>query len=158
MPPPPGTTGSCARLFSSYGAEGPAVLLANPTSNDSPCEASDAPTPEETFAVVGGALRVGNGLCAAGRHGAPTPFGPLQLWAKPLAGGAAAVVLVNRGDAAAPPTSVALADVPGLDGEAASFAVRDAFAHADLPDVAAGGALSLTAPPRGGVFIILTPH
>ena len=159
VPPPPGTTGSCARLVSSWGIEGPALELASPTSNGAPCEAANGPAPEETFALAGGALRVG-ALCVAGRRGAPSPFGPLQLWAKPVSEGGAAVVLANRapgGGAAPAVVSVRLDDVPGLAAGAASFELRDVWAKAALGSVPAHGSFNLSAPPGGSMFVVLTP-
>jgi len=54
------------------------------------------PKPAETFAIDKGSLKI-DGLCVAGRRGVPNPYGPLQLWSKPLKGNAAAVLLANRG-------------------------------------------------------------
>ena len=141
VPPPPGTDGACAKLASAWGIDGPAVQLANPTSNGAPCEAANAPSPEEAITLgADGVLHVG-ALCAAGRRGAPTPFGPLQLWAKPLAGGAAAVLLAYRGSGAPATVAVALATVPGLD-PGARFVVTDLWTKTVLP--VAGGAFNLS--------------
>jgi hypothetical protein len=128
-------------LTDDNGIYGPALELGNPESHGSPCEPSNDPTPAETFAVTaGGMLQVG-GLCVAGLRGSPSPFGPLQLWGKPLAAGSIAVLLANRGASSgaadggrAPPTRAAgdgaqlplppvtvrvnLADLPWPDGAA----------------------------------------
>jgi len=158
VPAPPGTTGACARLRSSWGFDGPAVELASPESNGAPCEPSNAPAPDESVRVDGGALKVGAALCVAGRRGAPTPFGPLQLWAKPLAAGAAAVLLANRdsGGAADATVSVALSEVPGL-AAAAAYSVRDLWLHAVVANATAGGAFNLTAAPGSTMFVVVSP-
>jgi hypothetical protein len=128
-------------LTDDNGIFGPALELGNPTSHGSPCEPANTPTPAETFAVTGGGMLQVGGLCVAGLRGSPNPFGPLQLWGKPLAAGSIAVLLANRGASSgaadgvgAPPTRAAgdgarlpsppvtvrvnLADLPWADGAA----------------------------------------
>jgi hypothetical protein len=78
---------------------GPGISLQNPGSNGSPCQASNTPAPTEAFKLgANGALEVGGGAqCVAAIRGEPSPFGPIQLWVKPLVGGSIAVLLAHRG-------------------------------------------------------------
>ncbi len=79
-----------------------------------------------------------------------------EVWAKPLPGGAAAVLILNHdnaGEAAA--VAVPLAAVPGLVCGAAGgpCAVRDVWAHAD--NGTATGELQALVPAHDSVFLTL---
>jgi alpha-galactosidase len=69
--------------------------------------------------------------------------GAREVWVKPLAGGGRAVLLLNRGDAAA--RIEASWDQLGLPASL-RLAVRDLWAHRDLPSA------------RGGVAALVAPH
>lgn len=131
----------------------------NPGSNGSPCRPANPPKPTEAFVLDDGILKVGQ-LCVAGRRGKPSPYGPLQLWAKPLADGSVAVLLANRSPASGKtpvPVTVLLSDLPGGDklGTGAVTA-RDVWAHADLPaGVVNAGQLTLAAASGQSEFYVL---
>jgi alpha-galactosidase len=55
-----------------------------------------------------------------------------EVWAKPLAGGTAALFVLNSNNVTLPTLSVPLASVPLLACAATGCAVRDVWAHADL--------------------------
>ena len=65
-----------------------------------------------------------------------------QAFSKPLPGGAAAVLVLNHGHGVLPAMDLPLAGIPGLQPSSASFTVRDAYAHTDLPP-ATGGLLHI---------------
>ena len=96
----------------------------------------------------------GSGRGGAAIESSPPAF-PAQFWYKPLPGGATAVLLINNGNATAP-LSFSFAAVPSMAGVPHSFAVRDVWAHADLP--AATGAFTAPAVgPRDSAFLRFTP-
>merc|ERR1712232_542252 len=155
VPAPPGTDGNCAKLTDSSGSSGPGVSLVNPSSSGSPCQPSNKPMPSETFTLDNGLLRVG-GLCVSGLHGQPTPFGPMQLWTKPLADGAVALLLAHRGSNNDPTASVKvdLADLPGVR-RGMRMIVRDIWRHKDLGEAEA--TFTLNALPHDSAFYVLRP-
>lgn len=163
FPAPAGTTGNCATLTRTDGGEGPGLSLSNPGSSGSPCIPANKPAPGEAFALDGAALTVSD-QCVAGLRGRPSPYGPMQLWAKPLVGGAVAVLLANRGGGgggSGTPVSVtvSLSELPG--GAAlghGGVVARDVWAHHDLPaGTVRSGALSMAAAPGQSQFFVLRP-
>ena len=84
------------------------------------------------------------------------------MWAKPLPGGGAAVLVLNHdAEATAPPMSVDLTVVPGLAcgrlADEAPCTVRDVWAHASR-GTAAGGLLPVPAlAPHDSTFLVLMP-
>lgn len=79
-----------------------------------------------------------------------------EVFAKPLPGGGAALLLLNHNDAGAPPLplSIDLAAVAGLRC-AGGCAVRDVWAHAALAPVTDSFAASVKG--HDSVFVVLTP-
>jgi hypothetical protein len=87
----------------------------------------------------------------------------MQLWAKPLQGGAVAVLLANRGTTGGVvEASVSLADLPGGLGTAGvKYTIRDLWMHRTIPSagvLSADGSLTMKAPPQGSEFFIITPE
>jgi len=76
----------------------------------------------------------------------------LQYWAKPLANGAAALLVINTNASHAQPARIDLSKIFGLSGK---VKVRDVWAHADKGT--ASGALAATVPPYDSLFYVLTP-
>ena len=74
-----------------------------------------------------------------------------QLWAKPLGGGAGAALLINH----SPHTVKYTLQPKLLNLTAAAFAVRDVWAHADLPAITTG--LDLAVPAWDSALVKLTP-
>jgi alpha-galactosidase len=72
--------------------------------------------------------------------------GPLEVWAKPLAGGSYAVGLFNRGESANPVT-LELKDI----GISRSAQIRDLWAHRDLGSFS--GSYTATVPRHGAVML-----
>jgi alpha-galactosidase len=72
-----------------------------------------------------------------------------QVWARPLSGGDFAVLLFNPGEGpvGGVNVTVALADIPGLDGTAA-WSARDLWAHDSAGVIAAGGSYTKEILPR----------
>jgi hypothetical protein len=103
FPAPAGTDGDCASLTHGDGGDGPGISLSN-AGNRGFCDPSKSPKPTETFELVPetGAIHIGNGQCVAALRGKPSPYGPMQLWAKSLSSGAVAVLLANRGTDSSP--------------------------------------------------------
>jgi alpha-galactosidase len=78
--------------------------------------------------------------------------GTREVWVKPLAGGARAVLLLNRGEA---PAAIA-ASWPQLDWPPSLRArVRDLWQHRDLPRAA--GSVGATVAPHGVVMLRVVP-
>lgn len=123
-----------------------------------PC-AVGAPTQTWTHSAASKTLVAGTGLClAAGAGGGNVTRA--NVWGKPLADGSWAITFINA-DPAAPATLVcdaACLAIAGWDA-AQALAVRDLWAHADLPPTTAGVGLNVTAlAPAGGVAMFrLTP-
>eukprot|EP01044_Picomonas_judraskeda_P003701 COSAG03_NODE_311_length_9123_cov_2.643506_8_plen_435_part_00 len=164
FPAPPGTDGNCIALTHSDGGDGPAVSLVNP-GNNGHCDPSKPPGPDESFSLStsDGTIAIGTGQCMAALRGAPSPYGPMQLWAKPLQGGAVAVLLANRGTTGGVvEASVSLADLPGGLGTAGvKYTIRDLWMHRTIPSagvLSADGSLTMKAPPQGSEFFIITPE
>ena len=98
-----------------------------------------------------------------GQHAAEDNCFGQQVWAKRLGSGRVAVLLVNVGQ----PTLAAFrlplsALAPALGAKPSdlsdSFAVRDVWAHADLPDVAANASVRFTSVlGHDSRFLVLTP-
>lgn len=160
--PPPGTTGQCVAVDvtndvggagSWEGLQGPALKLAS----GQDCDPSRRPGPTQTisFGTVGG-FHAG-ALCAAVRHGRPSPFGPLQLWAKPQPGGAVAIALLNRASTGSPTVmvDVPLKDLPGLPLRKRVL-VRDIWERHDLLPVE-GIALSVSVQGGDSRLLLLKP-
>jgi len=155
--PPPGTTGRCATLQVSNdngaGVQGPALRLAD--SGD--CVPDVKPPAPQAFAFDSHGVLQASNLCLAGRHGQPTPFGPLQLWAKPQPQFAVAIVLLNRAGigAASVTVDVELRALPGLLlGPSGRARVRDIWEHRDLEAV--DGVLSVSVPAGDSRFLYLS--
>lgn len=87
-------------------------------------------------------------------HGDGVPFGAGQLWCKPQPLGALAVLLINYGGQAIKSFSVSLESTFNLT--AASYRVRDVWAHADVG--VAKGNLTLTVAPYDAAFVVLSPE
>ena len=123
------------------------------------CDPSSAAKPAESFALEAGQLKIGTGQCVAGLRGKPSPFGPMQLWAKPLSGGAVAVLLANRDAGGGPAVSVTvpLSELPGSLTPTGQYTVRDLYAHAEVGGALVAGALTLQAAPQGSQFVVLSP-
>jgi len=161
VPSPPGTDGNCAALTHVWThISGPGVSLQNPGSNGSPCEASDPPTSIDAFALnsTEGVLRVGETQCIAALRGEPSPFGPIQLWAKPLAGGSVAMLLAHRGGGDEPATTVRvdLNELPQIGS--GTYIARDVWQHADVPNAIINGThMDLVVKGQGSVFYVLRP-
>ncbi len=82
-----------------------------------------------------------------------------EVWSKPLAGGGAALLVLNHDPAAAVDVTVDLAAVPLLacgTGGAAACHVRDIWAHADA-GTAAGAFAAKAVGSHDSVFVTLTP-
>ncbi len=78
--------------------------------------------------------------------------GDLQIWAKPMSQGGAAVVLFNGGRAGAEmATSADDLDLP--DGE--EYDVRDVWAHTTA---VTAGAVSARVPPHGATMLVVSPR
>lgn len=86
------------------------------------------------------------------------PVGGLevQYWAKPLEGGAAALLVINTNSTHPKQVSVALSTLMGAGGGKKPVKVRDVWEHTDNGTVA-GGAFTATVPPADSVFVRLTP-
>ena len=158
FPAPSGTDGNCAALTHGEGGDGPGISLVN-AGNRGDCDPSSAAKPAESFALEAGQLKIGTGQCVAGLRGKPSPFGPMQLWAKPLSGGAVAVLLANRDAGGGPAVSVTvpLSELPGSLTPTGQYTVRDLYAHAEVGGALAAGALTLQAAPQGSQFVVLSP-
>ena len=171
FPAPAGTDGSCAALTHGDGGDGPGISLVN-AGNNGHCDPSKNASATESFALSsagaggGGTITIGTGQCMAAQRGKPSPYGPMQLWAKPLEGGALAILLANRGSAGgaeadAVAATVSLSELPGGLGKAgAKYTVRDLWAHKDVPVagvLSEDGALTLKAAPQGSEFYVITP-
>jgi alpha-galactosidase len=94
----------------------------------------------------------------AGVRATPANATGAECWAKPLAAGggnATAVLLFNRGDAAAN-VACAWADVAPHWPPAARAAVRDVYAREDL-GVFEGGFTARALPPHGSLLVTATP-
>jgi len=164
--PPPGTDGRCAAVQVTNdaggagawpGIVGPALGL----ERSEHCQPDTAPLPVQEFALgAEGRLHAG-GFCVAARHGSPTPFGPLQLWAKRQPGGAVAAVLLNRALAGSPSAEVLLRleDLPDLRlGPSGYVRVRDVWARRDLAPVRRGAGFTVSVPGGDSRFLVLTPE
>ena len=79
--------------------------------------------------------------------------------AKPLSGGAVAVLLANRDAGGGPAVSVKvpLSELPGSLTPTGQYTVRDLYAHAEVGGALAAGALTLQAAPQGSQFVVLSP-
>lgn len=113
----------------------------------------DAPTlailaGEEVLAVSQDALAV-----QGTRVSPPAPFGG-ECWAKPLAGGAVAAVLLNRGAGPANASVTCSWAELGLPASAAAD-VRDLWARQSLGP--ATGSFTASVPPHGCVMVTVTP-
>lgn len=159
-PPPAGTTGRCVSLPDlpdGLELEGAPLGVVEAAA----CDQGDSEPPplEQRIAIgPGGRLQAGSG-CVAARHGVPTPFGPLQLWAKPQPGGAAAVLVLSR----APPSSVMEVNVPLRDlplqvQPGTSVSVRDLWARRDSADLDAEGNLVVSVSGLDSAFFLLSPR
>eukprot|EP00039_Didymoeca_costata_P002752 m.62306 g.62306 ORF g.62306 m.62306 type:complete len:741 (+) comp11502_c0_seq2:165-2387(+) len=116
---PEGTRGDCVALTNNNGLIGPGIAIFNAESSNN-CHVDTTPTHTETVVLTNkGELTVG-GKCIRGEHGVPSPFGPLQLWARVLeaasheAKPSVAVLLVNRGSTAVSNVTILLSTIPGL--------------------------------------------
>ena len=173
FPAPAGTDGNCVALTHGDGGDGPGVSLVN-AGNNGDCDPSKPPKPTESFTLEpaaaaapgsggGDALKVGNGQCVAVLRGKPSPYGPMQLWAKPLEGGALAVLLANRGSGGSKvPVSVTvqLSALPGRLKATGQYTVRDLWKHEQVPAgrvLSSSGALTMQAASQGSQFFIVTP-
>ena len=158
FPAPPGTDGDCAALTQGDAVEGPGISLVN-AGNHGLCNPSSKPQPTEAFTYTKGVLSIGNGQCVAALRGKPSPYGPMQLWAKPLVGGAVAVLLANRGSSQDPAVSVTvdLSELPGLKSSEA-YRVRDLWKHQPADGVLRGGKLMLKAASQGSEFFVISPN
>lgn len=165
FPAPPGTDGNCIALTHSDGGEGPGVSLVN-AGNNGHCDPSKPAGPDESFSLStsDGVVAIGTGQCMAALHGKPSPYGPMQLWAKELQGGAVAVLLANRGTTGdVVKATVSLADLPGgLSKGGGKYTIRDLWKHENLPAAGVlsddGSSLTMEAPPQGSEFFIITPE
>ena len=85
------------------------------------------------------------------------PVGGLevQYWAKPLEGGAAALLVINSNSTHAKEVSVALSTVMGAWDGKKPVKVRDVWTHTDNGTVA-GGAFAARVPPADSVFVHLS--
>ena len=106
-----------------------------------------------------GTITVGNAQCVAALRGKPSPYGPMQLWAKPMEGGAVAVLLANRGPGNDPPVSVTvdLTELPGGLTATGDYTVRDLWKHAEANGALSGGKLTMKAASQGSVFYRIEP-
>ena len=77
----------------------------------------------------------------------------VQHWAKPLPGGAAALLVINSNQSHSQNVSVQLSAVFGLTG---AVRVRDVWAHTD--NGTARGALTATVGAADSLFVVLTPE
>mmetsp|Transcript_69541 Transcript_69541/g.148735 ORF Transcript_69541/g.148735 Transcript_69541/m.148735 type:complete len:743 (+) Transcript_69541:45-2273(+) len=167
--PPPHTTGRCAAVVvtndaggagSWAGLKGPAISLAPGES----CDPNIRPGPTQSFSIGDGSMLRAGAQCVAARHGSPSPFGPLQLWAKPQPGGAVAVLLLNRnvpGDTAILGATVELAELPGLalpTTPGGRVRVRDIWARQDRAPLEVGDPLHLSAAAGDSQFLLLAPE
>lgn len=154
-PAPPGTTSRCTSMVSTSGLVGPGVTV-------SVCESDQPPQQTQQVTFDGSALKIG-GRCLHGRRGRPSPFGPIQLWARALHTGVAAVVLVNREQSLFNMSvSVALTEIPEItcdaNGKSTSpIAVRDLWGRSDMPTLPKGAEfLTVILPPKGTVALKLS--
>lgn len=111
--------GKCVDIWAGSGLPGgPAIQLYG-------CHGAE----NEKFVFEGdGRLSSQSTLCLSGRDAAPpSAGGNVELWMKPLDGGAVAAFLLNNGGAAN--VTISLADL-GLQGPAKT---RDIWSHMDLP-------------------------
>ena len=97
-----------------------------------------------------------------GKHAAEDSCFGQQVWAKRLAGGALAVLLVNVGQPTLAAFDLPISSLaPALGDNTArpsAYAVRDVWAHAALPDVEASAALHFESVlGHDSRFVILTP-
>jgi hypothetical protein len=114
------------------------------------CDATDKQQLWTLRAADGALLLPAANICA----GSSDRSGPAsQVWQKPLSGGSVAVLVVN-GALLSQDVSVAL--VADLNISSA-VTLRDLWAHADLPGVAAGGSFSATVAPHDSAMLVLTP-
>ena len=111
-------------------------------------------------------LRLGNSSfpathrCIEASYAPPLEGSPVQVWMKPLSGGAVAVLAINSGTGTF--NTPGLPDVElqlplielGLSSEA-TVAVRDIWQHEDLPEI--NNQLVLRVPKMNSVFCKLTP-
>ena len=122
---------------------------------------SPVPADERFQLAARGRLRVGDDQCVSTRRGRPSPYGPLQLWAKELTGGGVAVLLASRegpdgGTATA--VTVPLTALPGgLRPESGAYAVRDLWKHAAVAGALADGELTMEVAPGASVLYRLDP-
>lgn len=157
--PPPGSDGRCVAAQRTddaggagawHGTLGPAMQLA-------PAEACTGKVSKaQALEIQDGRLRAA-GMCAAAHRGAPTPFGPLQLWAKAQPAGAVALALLNRASrgGAAANVTLQLSELKELGGRK-KVKVRDLWARRDLAP--AEGSLELEAPAGDARMLLLTPE
>lgn len=162
--PPSSSTGQCAAVKATNltvedrtkDILGPALQL----NAGQDCTKQIKPWPAQEFSIdERGRFHAGE-LCVAGRHGAPSSFGPMQMWTKPLPGGALALVLLNRAktDSRAVDVSVELKDLPGFESHTSTpVRVRDVWTRKDLGKLK-GEALQLVVPGGDSRFILLTPE
>ena len=102
-----------------------------------------------TLRASDGALVLPAGNVCAGSSDRSGPAS--QVWRKPLADGAMAVLVINA--ALLPQTiNVSLAD---LNMTAATASARDIFAHADLPNVE--GEFAVSVAPHDSAMLVLQP-
>lgn len=157
-------SGQCVALSENNGVLGPAIILTDPQSNGAPCEPNNKPSSREAFAVgADGSLTVGTKAlsCVAGEHGRPSPFGPMQLYAKQLQKSPwkVAVLLVNRAAESSPvvQVNVSFAELPGFYSSATkSVSVRDVWTRKDRPGIwARFGHVLLSAGGDDSDFVIL---
>eukprot|EP01079_Euglenida_sp_SAG-EU17-18_P006447 gene6447-1150_t len=162
LPAPPGTDGNCASLARGVVGDGPGLVLSSPSSG-SLCLPSKPPSPSESVSLVSGSLHIGSGnSCVAALHGRPSPFGPLQLWSKPLQDGTVAVALANRdsgkGPQLAPLVRVFLRDLLAGVSLGDKVVARDIWQHQDLPTgTVVDGVLTISALPGDTTLWVLRP-
>lgn len=162
FPAPAGTDGKCLALTHSDGGNGPGISLTDAGDNGH-CDPSKPAVPTESFSLseAHGTIAIGTGQCMAALRGKPSPYGPMQLWAKPLQGGAVAVLLANRGTTGdVVQATVSLAELPGGLGAGSKYTIRDLWKHQHVSTVGVlsdGGFLTMKAAPQGSEFFVITP-
>ena len=162
FPAPSGTDGNCIALTHNDGGEGPGVSLVN-AGNNGHCNPSKSAGADESFSLStsDGTTTIGTGQCMAALHGKPSPYGPMQLWAKQMQGGAVAVLLANRGTTGdVVKATISLAELPGGLKAGDNYTIRDLWKHQNIPSarvLSDDGTLTMKAPPQGSEFFILTP-
>mmetsp|Transcript_11909 Transcript_11909/g.26290 ORF Transcript_11909/g.26290 Transcript_11909/m.26290 type:complete len:801 (+) Transcript_11909:884-3286(+) len=154
--PPPGTDGYCATLHSMpAGVDVPELPVE--MASRLACDPSRRPSDDGTQYVrlEEGRLKVKD-RCVVGRLGYPSPFGPLQLWAKPLPHKKVAVLVMNR-DSTELQVEFNLTEVPYLDAGAKQVHVRDVWSHSDLPPLSSTGSVQVSLAAKDSIFFVLSP-